>query len=195
MKRTELRRKTPLRAKPPKQLTREQIQAAIAAKRELARTRAAERAARDAPRPVRALGGAKAGNGVPGRSGGLARRTLAQSKRRPPEPGEAEFKGVHPGVCAGCGHEGLMVRHHAVQEQVIRKAGGWPWDLRWGIDLGAPYAMGGSLECTCHDGHHHPGVNDTRLPVSLVPPAALALAREVLGAGPAQEYFRRRYRP
>jgi hypothetical protein len=53
--------------------------------------------------------------------------------------------------------------------------------------------MGGS--CHCHDGHHLPGVNDTRIPLPMIPETAIAFAVDLIGEGPASDYFLRHYQP
>jgi hypothetical protein len=46
----------------------------------------------------------------------------------------------------------------------------------------------------CHLGHTQYGVNDTRISYGKVPEAAKRFAIEVLGEGPATNYWRRYYR-
>jgi hypothetical protein len=94
---------------------------------------------------------------------------------------------------------GPVVLHHVVTEQKIREvatveqiAAGIVWDQRNAFRIGAPYVMGG--RCRCHDGHHGPGVNDTRLWLSRIPKKALIYARELLGAPAAAVYLSRHYR-
>lgn len=128
------------------------------------------------------------------------RRPQRPAKRRPLEPGEEAWKRKRWGRCAGCGAYGRIVLHHCVSEQELRRSAsdliefGVVWNQQNAIKLGAPYAMGGNPRCSCHDGHHHPGVNDTRLPMSVVPSSAIAFANLILGPDRAEDYFKRHYR-
>jgi hypothetical protein len=85
-----------------------------------------------------------------------------------------------------------LVRHHVVKEQVVRRMGGDPWDFRNALEIGAPRVWGG--RCGCHDGHHHPGVKDTRIPVDKLSPENVRFARELLGDDAAELHLRRHYR-
>lgn len=115
------------------------------------------------------------------------------------EPGEAEWKRKRWGTCSLCDTYGRVVFHHIVDEGEIRaatteaqQAAGVAWDMRNALRVGAPLAFGGN--CQCHASHHLPGVCDSRIPFEKVHAAARKFAREILGEGPATEYFRRHYR-
>jgi hypothetical protein len=76
--------------------------------------------------------------------------------------------------------------HHILLEQIVlREAPERQYDLANRMLLG---------ERCCHAGHHGPGVKDTRLDFACVPSAAVLFAVEVIGEGPAEAYFQRRYR-
>jgi hypothetical protein len=111
--------------------------------------------------------------------------------RKPPadhrdEPGYREWHEPVIGPCAVCGVRGTLVRHHVVREQDVRKAEGDPWELRNSILIGAGYS------CRCHRRHHD---HFRRISLSLVPAEAIAFARELLGAGAAEDYLARHYQP
>lgn len=127
------------------------------------------------------------------RGAALARRAplRARPRARALEPGEAEWKAERYGFCAVCGLWGRLVLHHVLRERLVRRAGGDPWDQRNAVQIGAPLAWGGS--CHCHDGHHHPGVNDTRIPLPLIPDEAIAFTVDLLGEHGAADYFARAY--
>lgn len=99
------------------------------------------------------------------------------------EPGRGAWKSPVVGECAACGRRGLLLRHHVVLEQHVRAAGGDPWDLRNALALGY-YA------CRCHRDHHHAV---RRIPLSCVPPEAIAFAVELLGVAAADSYLARYY--
>ena len=46
------------------------------------------------------------------------------------EAGYREWKAAMTGECAACGKRGLLLRHHVVTEQTVRREGGDPYDLR-----------------------------------------------------------------
>lgn len=109
---------------------------------------------------------------------------------RPPvdrsgEPGRREWKTPLVGRCANCGARGLLLRHHVIAEQHVRRAGGDPWDLANAMALGY-YA------CACHRDHHSAV---RRLPLSRLPDNALAFAVDLLGEAGAADYLRRYYSP
>ena len=87
------------------------------------------------------------------------------------------------GPCESCGKRGYRQAHHVVRQQNL------PKDLL--NDTRNRMLIG---PMCCHYGHSNYGVNDRRILYSKVPPAAVAFAKEVLGTGPALEYFRRYYR-
>ena len=93
-----------------------------------------------------------------------------------------EWKHRRWGRCSLCSNYGPIERHHVVLEQIVRRLGGDPWNV-----------SNSMLICpVCQQGHHHPGVNDTRIPYAKVPQEARNFAYELLGEG-ADDYFRRRY--
>ena len=94
----------------------------------------------------------------------------------------------HPtwGLCQGCGKRARLQAHHVLVESYVEHAA--PERV---FDLANRILLG--VLC-CHPDHHHPGCRDTRLEYEQVPKAAVAFAIEVIGAGPAIEFFRRRYR-
>lgn len=115
------------------------------------------------------------------------------------EPGEAEWKRKRWGVCSLCQVYGRVVFHHIVDEGAIRaattkeqQAAGIAWDPRNALRVGAPLAFGGN--CQCHASHHLPGVRDSRIPFAKVSAVAREFAREILGEGPATEFFKRHYK-
>lgn len=103
------------------------------------------------------------------------------------EPGRAEWKRQHQGCCSACGFgPDDLERHHIVTEQRLRQegySGAVVWDLRNALEVGR--------WCKCH-GRHTSGAH--RFARSIIPPAAVEFAIEVLGEYPADEYFRRYYR-
>lgn len=121
------------------------------------------------------------------RTGALARTARLSTHRKPPEsnPSRDEFKTVRDGICRVCGKRGQVRRHHVVTEQEIRKQGGDPWDLRWGMWVGAFDDM-----CTCHRRHHNAVA---RIPFRIVPEHAIEVALELLGFDRAALYFARFY--
>lgn len=87
-----------------------------------------------------------------------------------------------------------MRRHHVVTENHICREGGDPWDLRWGMWVGAF-----DFVCECHTSHHRAKRRGStelwRIPLNLVPDAAIEAAHELLGMNPAVLYFARFYGP
>lgn len=117
----------------------------------------------------------------------LRDRTAERQAVKFSEPGRAEWKRAHRGRCAACGEWGEMVRHHIVTEQRLRAEGydgAIVWDLRNALDL----CMW--PPCRAH-ARHHSGAH--RLPRSIVPPAAVEFAIEVLGEHRAGDWFARYY--
>lgn len=104
---------------------------------------------------------------------------------------EAHWKLRRTGRCSACGVQGPLIWHHIVYEQLVIKARRpeMRWDPRNALPLGAPVPWGG--RCRCHDNHHAGG--DGKLPFSLIKREALDFAYEVLGVGPAVNFFARRY--
>lgn len=84
------------------------------------------------------------------------------------------------------------IRQLASSEQI---AAGIVYDLRNAMGLGAPYAMGGNPACRCHANHHSRGIADRRLPLSLVPESARQFAIELMGIEAAWAYLERHYKP
>lgn len=104
------------------------------------------------------------------------------------EPGYWEWHAPVFGTCTSCGHPGRLERHHVVSEQRIRAekgedAGAWCWRLSNSILLG--------VHCRCHS---RQTTAAERLPASLIPPAAVAFAEELLGEDAAELYLVRYYR-
>jgi hypothetical protein len=125
----------------------------------------------------------------------------AARKRRALEPGEAAWKRRRHGTCRACRRYGRLALHHITSEAKIREvaspeqiAAGICWDQANALPLGAPAAFGGNPDCQCHAGGHLPGVNDTRLQMSLIPGAAVGFAVDLLGGERAYDYFARHYR-
>lgn len=127
---------------------------------------------------------------------------LARAARtvvRLPEPGEAEWKRPRWGRCKVCNAHGRVVLHHLVSERKVRdatsleqQAAGIAWDRRNAIPIGAPdvWRSGGETDCRCHRWHHD---HFARIPFALVSAEAREFAVEILGEGPAVEYWRRHY--
>lgn len=81
--------------------------------------------------------------------------------------------------CVGCSLRAVQ-RHHAVYEQEVRREGGSVKDDRNLVPV-----------CKrCHERHHQRVVP---LESYRLPDAVFEFARELLGAGAAYEYLRRRY--
>ena len=108
-----------------------------------------------------------------------------QIKRRPyriiHEPGRQEWKEPVAGFCeCGCGrHSNHLQRHHVVLEQVVRRAGGDPWDQRNSM----------LLHEVCHRRQHDAF---ERIPRGRIPESAFEFAGEILGLA-AERYFDRHY--
>lgn len=90
-------------------------------------------------------------------------------------------------VC-GCGRRGQQ-RHHVVYRQELRHASRRPGGRSY-TSLVDDERNKVWVTVSCHDGHH-----DRSRPFRLMdlPDSVFEFAREVLGAGPAYEYLRRRY--
>lgn len=98
------------------------------------------------------------------------------------EPGRDQWKQPASGVC-WCGCEMFcerLHRHHVLTEAKVRQAGGDPWSPRNQF-LIAP---------ECHEHHHNAS---RKIRIEVLPRTAIAFAFEVLGDGPAEDYFDRRY--
>lgn len=120
----------------------------------------------------------------------LTRSARLRAHRRPrtTDPAWDAFKTVQSGFCAMCGVGPAPVRrHHVVTEQTIRREHGDPWDLRWGMWVGAF-----DFVCLCHRRHHNAVA---RIPFDLVPAPAIEAAVELLGAERAIDYFGCHYAP
>jgi hypothetical protein len=102
------------------------------------------------------------------------------------EPGRREWKQQHRGCCSACGYgPDDLERHHIVTEQRLRQegySGTVIWDLRNALEVGR--------WCRCH-ARHTTGAH--RFARSIIPPAAVEFAVEVLGDGPAELFFQRYY--
>ena len=103
------------------------------------------------------------------------------------------------GRCQVCSAYGPVVLHHLLKEQEVRRATskeqqevGIVWDLRNALLVGAPYFRGG--KCRCHDRHTTPVKTEDKIPYGLVSQDALEYAIEILGPGPAENYWKRYYR-
>jgi hypothetical protein len=135
------------------------------------------------------------------RTGTVTLRAVVGRARRPPEPGEVDWKRPRPtGICAVCKRQGPVILHHLVDKNLLKRiltpeqrAAGLLWDQRNALMIGAPMPWGG--KCRCHDRHTNPGSRaDDRLDFKHVTAAAQQFAIEVLGEGPAINYWRRNYR-
>lgn len=85
-----------------------------------------------------------------------------------------------------CGKRTRRQAHHVVREQdVKRSAPDRVYDTNNRMLVGA---------VCCHYAHSSYGVRDTRIPYTKVPESAKVFAIEVLGKGPATNYWRRYYR-
>lgn len=119
---------------------------------------------------------------------GLVKRSplrLVPPVDRSGEPGYREWHTPIQGECAACGKRGLLLRHHAITENHVRREGGDPWDLRNAIGLGY-------FACSCHREHHQA---TRRLPISVLGAEAIEFAIELLGAGRADAELERYYSP
>lgn len=117
--------------------------------------------------------------------GAAARRTRPSARPAGVEEdygARAEWKTARRGKCAVCGQRGVVLRHHVITERHVREANGDPWDLRNSMDVGA--------FCRCH-ANHHAAVR--RIPLDLVPDAALTFAVDLYGDVKAAAYFVRYY--
>lgn len=84
----------------------------------------------------------------------------------------------HPSCPGRCG---VLVLHHIVYRQAVRRAGGDEWDPRNALTLGNG----------CHSSHHRRG--SRIVPLASLPDSAFVFAVDTLAAGAAYEYLRRRY--
>lgn len=89
-----------------------------------------------------------------------------------------------------------VVRERDIRQLASPKqiASGIVYDLRNALGLGAPYAMGGNPDCQCHAQHHMRGISDRRLPLSLIPASARTFAVELMGHEAAWAYLEAHYR-
>lgn len=81
--------------------------------------------------------------------------------------------------CCGCGRRAVNL-HHAIYAQHVVREGGDVDDPRNLV----PVAW------ACHGAHHG---RSRQLALRMLPDSVFAFARDVLGAGVAYEYLRRRY--
>lgn len=110
-------------------------------------------------------------------------RLRARAKPRKANPARDAWKTQEFGRCAVCGHLGYLVRHHVIYAQHVRRADpSLEWDQRNAMLLGQ--------DCTCHASHH---AAVKRIPLELVPEAAVAFAVDLLGEEFAAAYLQRRY--
>lgn len=112
-------------------------------------------------------------------------RLRARPKKPVDEPGRAEYKRVRHGICRVCGRSGLVRRHHVVYEQHVRREGGDPWDTRNALWVGL------DVTCDCHERQHNASM---RIPLEVLPEAALAFGVDLFGEARAAEYIARYYR-
>jgi hypothetical protein len=122
------------------------------------------------------------------------KRTPLKRKARPSKSADelermAAFKTAAldqaPCACMVCGSGIMLVAHHVVTQQHVRRADGDVWDARNAMCLCSGPAG-------CHEAHH----NRTRpIPVSCVPREALDFARELLGRDGAHAFIDRYYGP
>ncbi len=95
-------------------------------------------------------------------------------------------------VC-GCGRRGRQ-RHHVVYCQelrrVARQVAGGPPNVALEMELERDARNLVWVAVDCHAGHH---ARSAQLPLRVLPDSVFEFAAEVLGAGPAYEYLRRRY--
>lgn len=118
------------------------------------------------------------------------KRSAIKRKLRPPKRDNerermAAFKlaALYQGPCAVCGSRAMLVAHHVVTQQHVRREDGDVWDPRNAMCL----CSGPS---GCHEAHH----NRTRpIPGPCVPSAAGKFAIELLGKDRAVAYFERYY--
>lgn len=83
--------------------------------------------------------------------------------------------------CAKCGLAERLQIHHVVYEQEIRRRGGDRHDPRVAL----------TLCLACHTRHHRR--TEGSIELTLLPASAYEYAEELMGAGAAYEYLRRRY--
>jgi hypothetical protein len=104
----------------------------------------------------------------------MVRASLVASECR-----EAGRESVRARCICGCGRRGVQ-KHHAVYEQEVKRLGGAVDDPR-------------NLVRVWHECHaaHHARVQAFAL--RRLPASVFAFAEELMGAGPAYEYLRRRY--
>jgi hypothetical protein len=99
--------------------------------------------------------------------------------------GEKRWRAALDDVCVGAcatprgGVRGLYL-HHIVYRQKVVREGGDVWDGRNALTICG----------SCHGKHH---TRSRVLPLSVLPSSAFAFAVELLGAGAAYNYLRRRY--
>jgi len=100
---------------------------------------------------------------------------------------------VKPKCACGCGQRAAN-KHHIVYVQRLRELARRERDKRLRREIEAQLVADKRnlmwLAFDCH-GSHHSGAR--RLPLGRLPDSVFEFALEVLGAGPAHEYLRRRY--
>ena len=103
------------------------------------------------------------------------------------EPGYAAWHQPSFGPCAACGIPDRLIGHHVILAQHVRALDpGLVWALANRLQLGS------GARCGCHSRHH---AAVARLPLSIIPDAALAFASDLLGEAGAADYLARHYAP
>lgn len=100
---------------------------------------------------------------------------------------------MKPKCACGCGQRAAS-KHHIVYVQRLRQIARRERDKLLRRDIEAQLVTDKRnlmwLAFDCHQAHHGP---NWRLPLAKLPDSAFEFAAEVLGAGEAYEYLRRRY--
>lgn len=114
----------------------------------------------------------------------LLRRSRLRSRPRRVDynhPGRKAWQEPQSGFCPVCRRPCWRLhRHHVLLEQIVRREGADVWALRNSM-----------LICPdCHAAHH---AASKKIPLKLVPEAAIAFAVDVLGEHRAARYFKDRY--
>lgn len=113
----------------------------------------------------------------------LRRRSRRRGSDSAANSGREVWKTPRKGFCAVCGRYGWLVRHHVLYQQHVRREGGDVWALSNAMDLGR--------DCNCHAAHHS---GFKRIPVDVIPSAAMDFMVRLLGDDRAQLFVERYYR-